>query len=121
MSRASPSPRMAAGWCPVAPTGPCGCGRRHDRDRDPRQPVVALARRASGAPQALGSVLAQTLAKVGLNGPVMLDAAGAAETRLEILRGVRLNRGYHSPFFITDALQLEAILEAPFVLVSDQA
>jgi len=87
--------------------------------KDPLE-IVPVATRASGADATIGSAIVQAMAKVGPYGTIVLGDSVAGETRLETLRGARLDRGYLSHFFITDAERLEAVLEEPFILVSDQ-
>jgi chaperonin GroEL len=82
--------------------------------------IVGAAARASGADPAVGLVIVEAMKMGGPHRLITLGDASARETRLERVSGVRLDRGYLSPFFMTDPIRSEAALDEPYILLCDQ-
>ncbi|MGZ3741675.1 MAG: chaperonin GroEL, partial [Bdellovibrionota bacterium] len=68
----------------------------------------------------IGSHLAAAMAKVGKEGVITIEESKTAETTLEIVKGMQFDRGYQSPYFITNQERMEAILEDAMVLLYDK-
>jgi chaperonin GroEL len=71
--------------------------------------------------QAMGELVAEAFEKVGPEGVITVEEAKATETALEIVEGMQLDRGYLSPYFVTDPEKMEAVLENPFILIAEKA
>jgi chaperonin GroEL len=69
---------------------------------------------------AIGDLVARALDKVGDEGTVSVEEAKATETTLEVVEGMRFDRGYLSHYFVTDAEHMEAVLEDAVLLLSDK-
>jgi chaperonin GroEL len=69
---------------------------------------------------AIGELVANALEKVGGDGVISVEEAKTTETTLEVVEGLQFDRGYISPYFVTDQAAMEAVLEDPFVLVTDR-
>jgi chaperonin GroEL len=69
---------------------------------------------------AIGELVAEAMAKVGDSGVITVEESKTTETTLEVVEGLQFDRGYISPYFITDQSTAQAILEDPFVLISDR-
>lgn len=69
---------------------------------------------------ALGDLVADAMEKVGGEGVVSVEEAKGTETSLEVVEGMQLDRGFLSPYFITDPGKMEAILESPAILLFDK-
>src|SRR5206468_12239622 len=65
---------------------------------------------------AIGGVIADAMDKVGKDGTITVEEGKAIETTLEVVEGMRFDKGYLSPYFVTDAESMEARLEDAYVL-----
>jgi chaperonin GroEL len=70
--------------------------------------------------ETIGEIIAQAMEKVGKDGVITVEEAKGLETSLEIVEGMQFDRGYLSPYFVTDAERMECILENPYVLVHEK-
>jgi chaperonin GroEL len=68
----------------------------------------------------IGEMVAEALERVGADGAISVEESKTTETTLEVVEGMEFDRGYLSPYFITDPDKLEAVLESPYVLLYDK-
>ena len=68
----------------------------------------------------IGNLIADAMEKVGKDGVITVEEAKGLETTLETVEGMQFDRGYLSPYFITDPERMEAVLEDPLVLIHDK-
>jgi chaperonin GroEL len=66
---------------------------------------------------AMGNVVADAFERVGDEGVISVDEARTTETTLEVVNGLQFDRGYLSPYFVTDPERMECVLEAPLILI----
>ena len=68
----------------------------------------------------IGDMLAEAMEKVGKEGVITVEEAKTAQSELEVVEGMQFDRGYLSPYFITDADKMQAVLENPYVLLFEK-
>jgi len=70
--------------------------------------------------KAIGELIADAMEKVGKDGVITVEEAKGTETSMEVVEGMQFDRGYLSPYFVTDAETMEAVLENPYILIHDK-
>jgi chaperonin GroEL len=70
--------------------------------------------------QEIGDLIADAMDKVGKDGVITVEEAKGLETTLETVDGMQFDRGYLSPYFVTDPEKMEAVLDAPYILIHDK-
>jgi chaperonin GroEL len=68
---------------------------------------------------AVGALVADAIEKVGSEGVISVEESKTTETTLDVVEGMKFDRGFISPYFVTDAERMEAVLEDPYVLLCD--
>jgi chaperonin GroEL len=68
----------------------------------------------------IGELIAEAMEKVGKDGVITVEESKTMETALEVVEGMQFDRGYLSPYFVTDAESMEAVLENPAILLSEK-
>ncbi|MFI3266375.1 MAG: chaperonin GroEL [Rikenellaceae bacterium] len=69
---------------------------------------------------AIGKLIAEAMAKVKKEGVITVEEAKGTETHVDVVEGMQFDRGYISPYFITDSEKMEAAYEKPFILIADK-
>ena len=85
-----------------------------------RSEKVQIATISAHGDPAIGEMVADAVERVGEEGAVEVEEAKATETVLEVVEGMQIDRGYLSAYFVTDPEKMEAVLEAPVVLLTDR-
>ena len=68
----------------------------------------------------IGTIIAQAMEKVGKDGVITVEEAKSMETSLDVVEGMQFDRGYLSPYFVTDPDRMEAVLENPVILIHEK-
>jgi chaperonin GroEL len=68
----------------------------------------------------IGSIIAEAMEKVGKDGVITVEESKTMDTVLEVVEGMRFDRGYLSPYFVTDPERMEVVLENPFILIHEK-
>jgi chaperonin GroEL len=74
---------------------------------------------ANGDPT-IGNIIAEAMEKVGKEGVITVEEAKGLETTLDVVEGMQFDRGYLSPYFVTDPERMEAVLEDPYILIHEK-
>jgi chaperonin GroEL len=68
----------------------------------------------------IGNIIAEAMNKVGKDGVITVEESKTMETLLEVVEGMQFDRGYLSPYFVTDPERMEAVLENPLILINEK-
>jgi chaperonin GroEL len=68
----------------------------------------------------IGNIIAEAMSKVGKEGVITVEEAKSMETTLDIVEGMQFDKGYISPYFVTNPEKMEAILDEPFILINEK-
>ncbi|MDP6655093.1 MAG: chaperonin GroEL, partial [SAR324 cluster bacterium] len=68
----------------------------------------------------IGDIIAESMEKVGKDGVITIEEAKSAETSLEVVEGMQFDRGYLSPYFVTDSERMEVSLEDPYIILVEK-
>ena len=75
---------------------------------------------SAGNDEEVGKMIADAMDKVGKEGVISLEGGKSMETELEVTEGMRFDKGYISPYFATDTERMEAVLDEPYILLTDK-
>lgn len=81
---------------------------------------IAQVASISAADETIGKLIAEAMEKVGENGVITVEEAKSLETTLEVVEGMQFDKGYVSPYMVTDTERMEANLENPYILITDK-
>jgi chaperonin GroEL len=87
--------------------------------KDPKE-IAQVGTISANGDREIGEKLAQAMEKVGKEGVITVEESKTAETTLEVVEGMQFDRGYLSPYFVTDPERMEAVLEDPYILISEK-
>ena len=81
---------------------------------------IARVGTVSSGDEQVGKLIAEAMDKVSSNGVITVEESKTAETGLEVVEGMQFDRGYISPYMITDTDKMEAVIEDPYILITDK-
>ncbi|GBD24942.1 60 kDa chaperonin 1 [bacterium HR30] len=85
-----------------------------------RDEIAQVATVSANGDKAIGDIIAEAMDKVGKEGVITVEEAKSLDTTLEVVEGMQFDRGYLSPYFVTDPERMEAVLEDPYILVHEK-
>jgi chaperonin GroEL len=75
---------------------------------------------SANSDETIGKIIAEAMEKVGKDGVITVEEARTLETTLDVVEGMQFDRGYLSPYFVTDAERMEVVLENPVILIHEK-
>ncbi len=82
--------------------------------------IAQVARTSANNDQEIGDLIADAMDKVGKDGVITVEEAKSMDTTLDVVEGMQFDRGYLSPYFVTDQETMEAVLEDAYILIYDK-
>lgn len=92
----------------------------HARPVGDSKSIAQVGSISAGNDDEVGQMIAEAMDKVGREGVISLEEGKSMTTELEITEGMRFDKGYTSPYFATDTERMEAVLDEPFILITDK-
>jgi chaperonin GroEL len=87
--------------------------------KDPKE-IAQVGTISANNDSTIGSIIADAMEKVGKEGVITVEEAKGLETTLEVVEGMQFDRGYLSPYFVTDPERMEVVLEDPYILIHEK-
>jgi chaperonin GroEL len=85
-----------------------------------RDEIAQVGTVSANGDQNIGEIIAEAMDKVGKEGVITVEEAKSLETTLDVVEGMQFDRGYLSPYFVTDPERMEAALEEPYILIHEK-
>ncbi|MEW6301396.1 MAG: chaperonin GroEL, partial [Thermodesulfobacteriota bacterium] len=85
-----------------------------------REEIAQVGTVSANGDKAIGDIIAEAMDKVGKEGVITVEEAKGLETVLEVVEGMQFDRGYLSPYFVTDPERMEVVLEEPYILIHEK-
>lgn len=94
--------------------------KKMSKDVETRDEIAQVGSISANNDKTIGELIAEAMDKVGKDGVITVEEAKGTETGLEVVEGMQFDRGYLSPYFITNSESMEAVLEDPYILIHDK-
>jgi chaperonin GroEL len=94
--------------------------RSQSREVEGREQISQVASISANNDPEIGETIAEAMDKVGKDGVITVEESNTFGLELELVEGMRFDKGYISPYFVTDAERMEVVLEDPYILIANQ-
>ena len=81
-----------------------------------KKEIEQIATISANSDETIGDLIAEAMERVGRDGVITVEEAKGMKDELDVVEGMQFDRGYLSPYFVTNAEKMEAVLENPFIL-----
>jgi chaperonin GroEL len=89
------------------------------KEIETKEEIASTATISAGGDNAVGEIIAEAMDKVGKEGVITVEESNTFGLELELTEGMRFDKGYVSPYFMTDPDRMEAVLDDPYILIAD--
>lgn len=93
--------------------------KKHAIEVEDKESITNVAAIAGNDPE-IGRLIAEAMDQVGKDGVITIEESKTAGTSIEVVEGMQFDKGYISPYFVTDAENMEAVLEEPYILIHEK-
>jgi len=97
-----------------------GVLKRHSKPTQGRNEIAQVGSISANGDETIGNLIAEAMEKVGKEGVITIEEAKSMETTLKVVEGMQFDRGYLSPYFVTDPERMEAVLTDPYILIHEK-
>jgi len=94
--------------------------KRQSKPTRDRSEIAQVGIISANGDEAVGNLIAEAMEKVGKEGVITIEEAKSMDTTLEVVEGMQFDRGYISPYFVTDPERMETVLSDPYILVHER-
>jgi chaperonin GroEL len=91
--------------------------RAQSKDVDSKEQIASVASISANNDEEIGGLIAEAMDKVGKDGVITVEESNTFGMQIELVEGMRFDKGYISPYFVTDPERMEAVLEDPYILI----
>ena len=89
-------------------------------DVDSREQIAQVATISANSDHVIGDIIADAMDKVGKDGTITVEEAKTIDTTLDVVEGMQFDKGYLSPYFVTNAEEMECVLDDPLILIHEK-
>jgi chaperonin GroEL len=94
--------------------------KKQSKPTQGKKDIAQVGTISANGDETIGNIIAEAMEKVGKEGVITVEEAKGLETALEVVEGMQFDRGYVSPYFVTNPDRMEAVLEDPYILITEK-
>src|SRR3990167_4234772 len=94
--------------------------KKQSKPTKDRKEIGQVGTISANGDETIGNIIAEAMEKVGKEGVITVEEAKSMETTLDVVEGMQFDRGYLSPYFVTDPERMECVIEDPYILIHEK-